>query len=136
MLILMQNALMVPHWNFNAHSIVYCCKGNAQFQVVDNFGNTVYDGEVREGQILVVPQNFAVVKRARGQRFEWISFKTNDRAMINPLAGSTSVLRAMPEEVLANAFQISREDARKLKYNNDQPTLSRGQSSRQLRDDA
>ncbi|KAJ0111380.1 hypothetical protein Patl1_01775 [Pistacia atlantica] len=134
--VLQNNALMVPHWNFNAHSIVYGCKGNAQVQVVDNFGNTVFDGEVSEGQIFVVPQNFAVVKRARGQRFEWISFKTNDRAMISPLAGSTSVLRAMPEEVLANAFQISREDARKIKFNNEQPTLSSGQSSQQMRDDA
>lgn len=136
MLIFKQNALMVPYWNLNAHSIVYGCKGEAQVQVVDNMGNTVFDGVVREGQILVVPQNYAVVKRAREQRFEWVSFKTNDRAMMSPLAGLTSVIRAMPDEVLANALQISREDARKIKYNNQQITLTRANSSRQLRDDA
>lgn len=103
---------------------------------MDNNGNTVFDGEINEGQIFVVPQNYAVVKRARGERFKWISFKTNDQAMMSPLAGRTSVLCAMPEEVLANAFQISREDARKIKNNNQQTTLTKGQASRQMRDDA
>lgn len=42
---------------------------------------------------MVVPQNFAVVKRAGGAEFEWISFKTNDNAMISPLSGRTSVMR-------------------------------------------
>ncbi|XP_044494550.1 11S globulin seed storage protein Ana o 2.0101-like [Mangifera indica] len=134
--VLHNNALMVPYWNLNAHSIVYGCKGEAQVQVVDNMGNTVFDGVVREGQILVVPQNYAVAKRTREQRFEWVSFKTNDRAMMSPLAGPTSVIRATPDEVLANALQISREDARKIKYNNQQITLTRAQSSRRPRADA
>lgn len=84
---------------------------------------------------MVVPQNFAVVKRARESEFEWISFKTNDNAMISPLSGRTSVMRGMPEEILANAFQISREDASRIKHNNQQTTVIRSSQS-QMRDEA
>ncbi|KAL9436075.1 hypothetical protein AB3S75_022193 [Citrus x aurantiifolia] len=133
--LLHRNAMMVPHWNLNAHSIMYAISGSCHVQVVDSYGRSVYDGEVRRGQIMVVPQNFAVVKRARGSEFEWISFKTNDNAMISPLSGRTSVMRGMPEEILANAFQISREDARRIKYNNQQTTVIRSSQS-QMRDEA
>lgn len=133
----LQNAMMVPHYNINAHSIIYAISGSCQVQVVDNYGRSVFDGELRQGQVLVVPQNFAVVKRARGQDFEWVSFKTHDNAMISPLSGRTSVLRGMPEDVLANAFRISREDARRIKFNNQQTTLIPGsQTSPEMRDDA
>lgn len=127
--------MMVPHWNLNAHSIMYAISGSCHVQVVDSYGRSVYDGEVRRGQIMVVPQNFAVVKRARGSEFEWISFKTNDNAMISPLSGRTSVMRGMPEEILANAFQISREDASRIKHNNQQTTVIRSSQS-QMRDEA
>ena len=64
-----------------------------------------------------MPQNFAVVKRARSEGFEWVAFKTNDNAQISPLAGQTSVLRAIPADVLANAFQLRQEDISELKLN-------------------
>ncbi|KAL0006338.1 hypothetical protein SO802_013899 [Lithocarpus litseifolius] len=91
--------------------------GRAQVQVVDDFGQTVFDDELQQDQILTVPQNFAVVKRASGEGFEWMAFKTNDRAQISPLAGRTSVLRAIPADVLANAFQLRQEDVSELKVN-------------------
>ena len=64
-----------------------------------------------------MPQNFAVVKRARSKGFEWVAFKTNDNAQISLLAGQTSVLRAIPADVLANAFQHRQEDISELKLN-------------------
>ncbi|KAL0006336.1 hypothetical protein SO802_013897 [Lithocarpus litseifolius] len=88
-----------------------------KFQVVGDFGQTVFDDELQQDQILTVPQNFAVVKRASGEGFEWMAFKTNDRAQISPLAGRTSVLRAIPADVLANAFQLRQEDVSELKVN-------------------
>ncbi|KAG6724296.1 hypothetical protein I3842_03G253900 [Carya illinoinensis] len=132
---LYSDALYVPHWNLNAHSVVYALRGRAEVQVVDNFGQTVFDDELREGQLLTIPQNFAVVKRARNEGFEWVSFKTNENAMVSPLAGRTSAIRALPEEVLVNAFQIPREDARRLKFNRQELTLvgSRSRSSRSER---
>ena len=77
----------------------------------------MFDGELREGQLVVVPQNFADFKKASSQGFEWIAVKTNDVAMRSPLAGRISVIRAMPEDVLVNDFRISREPARSLKNN-------------------
>ncbi|KAJ8899494.1 hypothetical protein K2173_018468 [Erythroxylum novogranatense] len=126
--VLYKDALVLPHWNLNAHSIMYVIRGRARCQVVDQNGDTVFDGEVREGQVLTVPQNFAVVKRAERERFEWISFKTNDNAMAAPLAGRTSAIRAMPVEVLANAFRISIEDARRIKFGQQETTLGSSKS--------
>ncbi|KAJ6412185.1 hypothetical protein OIU84_005275 [Salix udensis] len=103
--VLYNEAMMVPHWNLNAHSIIYGIRGQAHVQVVDHSGRTVFDGEMREGQVLTVPQNFAVVKRSDQQNFEWVSFKTNDNAMISPLAGRTSALRAMPAEGSCQCLQ-------------------------------
>ena len=68
--------------------MIYVVKGRAQVQVVDDFGQTVFQDELQQNQILTVPQNFAMVKRASSSEgFEWVAFKTNDNAQISPLAG-------------------------------------------------
>ncbi|KAM4085241.1 hypothetical protein ACJW30_10G012000 [Castanea mollissima] len=122
---LQRDAIYVPHWNRNAHSVIYVVKGRAQVQVVDDFGQAVFDDELQQGQILTVPQNFAVVKRASSSEgFEWVAFKTNDNAQISPLAGQNSVLRAIPADVLANAFQLSQEGVSELKSNLDQQEIT------------
>ncbi|KDP40337.1 hypothetical protein JCGZ_02335 [Jatropha curcas] len=121
--VLYRNALMSPHWNVDAHSINYFTRGNGHIQIVDDNGETVFDGEVQAGQILTSPQNFVVVKRAGSEGLEWVSFKTNDNAKIDQLAGRVSAIRSIPEEVLANVFQVSREDARRLKENRQEVTL-------------
>nr|AAL73404.1 11S globulin-like protein [Corylus avellana] len=136
---LQREGLYVPHWNLNAHSVVYAIRGRARVQVVDDNGNTVFDDELRQGQVLTIPQNFAVAKRAESEGFEWVAFKTNDNAQISPLAGRTSAIRALPDDVLANAFQISREEARRLKYNRQETTLvrsSRSSSERKRRSES
>lgn len=119
----MQNALMSPHY-MNSHSVIYVTRGSANVQLVDDFGRSVFDGELHEGQIFVVPQNFADFKKAGSQGFEWIAVKsTNDLAMRSPLAGRISVIQAMPEDVLVNAFRISREQARCLKNNREEVSV-------------
>ena len=115
--------MFAPHWNMNAHSVMYVVRGRARCQVVDNFGRSVFEGELRQGQVLTVPQNFALVKQAADEGFEWISFKTNDRAMINQLAGRVSYIQALPEDVIAISYQISKEQARRLKFNRRETTL-------------
>ncbi|KAJ4955460.1 hypothetical protein NE237_012243 [Protea cynaroides] len=114
--VLYANAILAQHWNINAHSVIYVTRGSARVQIVGNRGERVFDEEVREGQILVVPQNFAVATQANNEGFEWVSFKTNDNAISSQLAGRTSVLRALPEEVLMNAYHIRREEAKRIKY--------------------
>ncbi|KAI3982561.1 hypothetical protein MKX01_031300 [Papaver californicum] len=121
--VLYQNALVAPHWHLNSHSMIYVTRGNARVQVVGNAGRQVFNGQLIQGQILVVPQNFAVVKQAGKEGFEWVAFKTNDNAMMNPLVGKSSALREMPTDVLMNAYQISREEANRLKQNRREETL-------------
>ncbi|KAF7133025.1 hypothetical protein RHSIM_Rhsim09G0137800 [Rhododendron simsii] len=61
-----------------------------------------------------------MVKLAGDEGLEWFSVQTNDLAKTSPLSGRTSVIRAIPVDVLANAYRISREEARRLKFNMDQ----------------
>ncbi|GAA0140398.1 hypothetical protein LIER_01754 [Lithospermum erythrorhizon] len=136
---LYRNAIVAPHWNINAHSIIYVIRGSARIQVVGEQGRAVLDEEVQQGQLVIVPQNFAVVKKAGEDGFEYIAFKTNDNAVTSPLAGRLSALRGMPVDVLVNAYQISREDAQTLKYNRQEVTLlsptrasSRGRMSKAM----
>lgn len=115
--------------------MLYVTRGSGRVQVADDYGRNVFDGDLQEGQIFVVPQNFAVVKKASSRGFEWISVKTNDRAKRSRLAGRISVIRAMPEDVLANAFRISREQARRLKYNRDEVSVFTPSQQQGDRDD-
>ncbi|KAE8735966.1 Legumin B [Hibiscus syriacus] len=115
--VLYNNALYAPHWNINAHSIVYITRGNGRIQIVSENGEAIFDDRVQEGQVITVPQNHVVLKKAGRQGFEWISFKTNANAQISQLAGRVSVLRGLPVDVLANSFGISREEASRLKQN-------------------
>ena len=108
---------MAPHWSANAHSIMYVLRGSCRCQVVSNQGQTVFNGEVRRGQLLVIPQNFAQLKQATSDDFEWISFETNDNEVASPIVGKASALKGMPEEVLMNSYRISREEARRVKLN-------------------
>ncbi|XP_059627229.1 11S globulin seed storage protein 1-like [Cornus florida] len=91
--------------------------------IVGNSQRPVFNGQVRAGQLLIVPQNFAVVKKAGDQGFEWISFKTNDFAKTSPLARRTSAIQALPEDVLVHDYQVSRDEAKRLKYNREEVTI-------------
>lgn len=112
---LLQNASVAPHWNINAHSIMYVTAGTARIQVVGSRGKTAFDGEVRKGQLIVVPQNFALMIQAGKDGFEWVAIKTNDQALVSPIIGKNSVLKGLPEEVVRVAYQLTREQAKELK---------------------
>ncbi|KAK1267375.1 Legumin B [Acorus gramineus] len=114
--VLKQNAIRAPHWNVNSHSVICVTRGSGKVQIVGNRDKPVFNRGLRRGQVLVVPQNFAVIKQAgNNEEFEWVSFKTNDNAMTSQIVGKASALRGMPEEVLMNSNRISREEARTLK---------------------
>uniref|UniRef100_A0A0E0NCF1 Cupin type-1 domain-containing protein n=1 Tax=Oryza rufipogon TaxID=4529 RepID=A0A0E0NCF1_ORYRU len=114
---LYQNAILSPFWNVNAHSLVYMIQGQSRVQVVSNFGKTVFDGVLRPGQLLIIPQHYAVLKKAEREGCQYIAIKTNANAFVSHLAGKNSVFRALPVDVVANAYRISREQARSIKNN-------------------
>lgn len=127
-----QNAILAPQWNLKAHSIIYVTRGKGQIQVVGHHGNSVFNDQVQQGQVIIVPQNFAGIKRAGNEGLEWIAFKTNDNTITSQIAGRFSAIQSMPEEVLMNSYQISRQDARNLKSNRKESVVfSSSRSQRQ-----
>ncbi|MFS7979646.1 putative 11-S seed storage protein, plant [Helianthus anomalus] len=100
------NAIQSPHWTINVHNLLYVTKGDLRVQIVDNQGNLVFDNELREGQVVVIPQNFAVIKRTNEQGSRWVSFKTNDNAMIVNLAGRVSAISSMPVDLAGRLHQV------------------------------
>ncbi|KAL1816767.1 hypothetical protein DCAR_0521157 [Daucus carota subsp. sativus] len=131
---LRKNAMVAPHWVLNAHTIIYPTDGEARIQIVNNQGKQVFDGRLKKGQMVLVPQNFAVMIQAGSQGFRWVSFKTNDNAMMTPIAGRGSVFRGLPVSVLANILQISEEQASNLKYSNAETILFAPQQQSRVED--
>ncbi|KAH7836346.1 hypothetical protein Vadar_000194 [Vaccinium darrowii] len=131
--VLYRNAMMAPHWKINAHCVLYATRGEARIQVVDHRGQAVFDGRVREGELLVVPQNYVVAKQAGEEGFEFVAFKTHENAMFSTLSGRTSAIRATPVDVLANAYGMSRDEARRLKMNRNEAILLEPRSGSQRR---
>ncbi|KAL6640206.1 hypothetical protein ACP70R_022055 [Stipagrostis hirtigluma subsp. patula] len=115
--VLLNNAVLAPHWTVNAHTVMYVTAGRGRVQVVNNRGRSVFDSVLRQAQILLIPQNFVVAVKARQEGFAWVSFKTNANCIDSHIAGKQSVLRALPVDVLANAYRLSREESRSLKFN-------------------
>ncbi|KAI3741948.1 hypothetical protein L1987_59628 [Smallanthus sonchifolius] len=117
------NALISPHWSINSHSIVYVLSGDAEVQVVSNNGEAVLSEQVNKGEFFVVPQFFATTARAGQNGFEWVAFKTNKAPMKSPVAGYTSVFRAMPLDVITNAYEVSPSQAQNLKTNREMESI-------------
>ena len=92
-------------------------QGHAQVQVVNNHGQTVFSDALRRGQLLIIPQHFVVLKKAEREGCQYISIKTNANSMVSHITGKNSILRALPIDVIANAYRISRQEARNLKNN-------------------
>ncbi|KAG5567414.1 hypothetical protein RHGRI_002832 [Rhododendron griersonianum] len=131
--VLYRDAFMPPHYRLNAHCVLYATRGEAQMQIVDNRGQSVFNDRIREGQMVVVPQNFVVSKQVGNEGFEWVAMKTHENAMFSTLAGRTSALRAMPVDVVANAYQISRDEAMRLKMNREETILMEPRQAGRIR---
>ncbi|KAJ4811328.1 Glutelin [Rhynchospora pubera] len=116
--VLRRNTLLSPYWNINAHSLLYVTGGLGRVQIVNHQGKTVFDGQLRQKQILLIPQNYVVLKRADRQlQFEWVSFKTNHNAIVNQIVGKASTIRGLPLDVLRASYSLTIEQARRLKDN-------------------
>ncbi|MQM08003.1 hypothetical protein Taro_040854 [Colocasia esculenta] len=117
------NAISSPHWNNNFHTIALMTRGEGQVQVVDGEGRSLFNDRVREGDVLVIPQNFAIVSRAGNNGVEWVAFKTSATPTRSPIAGKASVFMGLPAQVIANAYRLSLEQAQQLKYNREDQSM-------------
>ncbi|EPS68852.1 hypothetical protein M569_05912, partial [Genlisea aurea] len=115
--LLYPNAMVSPDWESFGHTIVYVTRGEAQIQITDQSGESLMNDRVNQGDMFVIPQYYVSSARAGNDGFEWVAFKTTGWPMRNPLAGYTSVIRALPLQVVSNAYQISPSQAHQLKNN-------------------
>ncbi|XP_058770848.1 legumin J-like [Vicia villosa] len=124
--LLYRNGIYAPHWNINANSLLYVIRGQGRVRIVNSQGNAVFDDKVRKGQLVVVPQNFVVAEQAGNEEaFEYVVFKTNDRAAVSHVK---QVFRATAAEVLANAFGLRKSEVTQIKYNGNRGSLVQPQS--------
>lgn len=114
---LFPHALVSPHWTMNGHCIMYVIRGDAQVEAVNHNGQTVMNDRVNEGDMVVVPQFFGSTIKAGSNGFEFVAVKTTASPMTSPLAGYTSVLRALPLDVVRHSYQASPGEAQQLKLN-------------------
>lgn len=119
----------MPQWTATAHTLLYSTGGQARIQVVGDNGKSVFNDQVGQGQLLLVPQGFAVVKIAGETGFEWISFKTNDNSYINTISGETSFLRAVPLDVIKASYGATEEEAKRIKFSQQETMLAMTLSS-------
>lgn len=108
----------------NANSVLYVTRGRGRVQVVNSEGKSVFNGEVKRGKLLVVPQNFAVAEQAGNEGLEYVVFKTNDRAEVNTMVGRDSAISATPAEVLGHVFGLSPQEVNELKNNRNEGVLA------------
>ncbi|KAI4329696.1 hypothetical protein MLD38_028052 [Melastoma candidum] len=86
-------ALYSPHRSITDHRLVYVLRSDAHVQIVDNNGENIFDK------------------------------RTSAQPMKSPLAGYTSVLCALPVEVIENAYQMSPREAMEVKFNREHQTF-------------
>eukprot|EP00253_Pinus_taeda_P003407 PITA_03407 len=112
--VLRPRAMSVPWWRMNAHAIMYVTRGEGRMEVVGEGGRNVFNGCVREGQVIVIPQFYAVIREAGDEGLEWITFTTSDLQ---------SVLKAMPEEVVRAAYRIDQNEVEQVMRNRERDTF-------------
>ncbi|KAI5055874.1 hypothetical protein GOP47_0029395 [Adiantum capillus-veneris] len=92
----------------------------------EEHGENVFDQEVREGTVLVIPQFFPSVKIAGDQGLEWIELVTSSSPRTTFLAGKNSVYRGIPKQVTAAAFNVDEEQLRELGRDEEDPEDGNG----------
>ena len=124
--------MMVPHFTLNSYTVLYVTWGSGRVQVTDSHGHKVFDGELKIDDLFVVPENYVVMKEATGRSCEHTSNKPRDKASRTTLAGRASVIRGLPDDVVAIALGISREEAKRLKTSRVEAMLFRPSTTKTI----
>lgn len=119
---LFPNALLSLHWSTLGHRILYVTRGDAQVQIVDQNEEALMNDRVKQGDMFVVPQYYTSTAQAGNDGFEWVAFMTSGMPLRYTLGLYTSVIRAMPLQVLTNSYGMSPRQAQGLKMNSGRET--------------
>ncbi|WCJ38333.1 11S globulin seed storage protein 1 [Euphorbia peplus] len=121
--LMFKDVMRLPHWE-NTQRILYVVKGEGRIQVADDNGKNVFDDDVNEGRILVVPKFMVMAEKANSERFEYVTFKPNANPISYDVSGRKSVVYGLPLAVVTNAFSITEEEAKKVKFAREETSLA------------
>ncbi|KAJ7546248.1 hypothetical protein O6H91_08G032000 [Diphasiastrum complanatum] len=108
-------SLFSPQWLTNADQLVYVLKGRGKVEIARPRGKEAFSEQVEEGDMFVVPKLAPyVIVASDDNPFEWISFYTSSESRSMFLAGSESVFRSIPLDILAASFNVSSEILSKI----------------------
>ncbi|WCJ38342.1 11S globulin seed storage protein 2 [Euphorbia peplus] len=122
--LLLKDVMRLPHWE-NTYRIVYVVKGEGRIQVADDNGKNVFNDVIKEGQILVVPKFLVMAEKAKSEKFEYVTFKTNANPISYDISGRNAVTYALPLEVVTDGFKITEEEAKKVKFAREETHLAK-----------
>ncbi|KAK9146315.1 hypothetical protein Sjap_006218 [Stephania japonica] len=117
------NTLSGPVFNANAYIIICAIRGSGRVQIVGDSPTPAHDGQLREGEIILVPQGFATTTLTGKDGFKWVVFKTNSDPTLISFSGTTSVIQALSTGVLMNMYRINKDQVQDLKYNRNESGL-------------
>nr|GEW22482.1 11-S seed storage protein, plant [Tanacetum cinerariifolium] len=103
----------------SARFAFYVAKGSGQIRVVGNEGKPIFDGEVEEGELMIVPRFSAASVIASEGGIELFVALTSSKPIFQQLAGNDSVWKALPNVVLRSALNISPELEELFKMKNE-----------------
>ncbi|KAH6556791.1 hypothetical protein KP509_1Z155400 [Ceratopteris richardii] len=109
-----QNALEAPSFVRNANQLIYITQGGGRIQVTSGDGESVFDEDVQEGTVLVIPKFFPSLKLAGENGLEYVCLLSSHSPSIAYLAGRNSVYYGVPMRVLEAAFNVDEGELREL----------------------
>ncbi|XVF38465.1 hypothetical protein REPUB_Repub20aG0104800 [Reevesia pubescens] len=114
-----KNAIHPSEKVYHEPIIMYITKGSGRIQLMGESGETIFDKWVEKGQILTIPKNVSMVKKAGNNGFEVVGFIKNAKPLnnitcISHIARHVSAIRSLPEDVLRYSYGISKDEAMRL----------------------
>lgn len=116
-LVLQNGAVRAPNYaGDGATRVYYVSKGSGSVQVGGFNGKLAFDGEVKAGQLFVVPKYFTVLLLAGEEGMECVSMITCPRPVIGELGGVDSMLNINPSilQISLNLTSKITEEFKKL----------------------
>ncbi|KVH93490.1 glycinin G3-like [Cynara cardunculus var. scolymus] len=89
--------------------VIYVAKGSGRIRVVGNEGKPSFDGDVKEGELMVLPQFLAASVIADEGGMELFSVINSSKPTFEQLAGNMSVWKKLSSVVLQSTLNINPE---------------------------
>ena len=103
--------------------VIYVAKGSGRIRVVGSDGNPSFDGEVGDGELMVVPRFFGVTVITDEGGMELFLIINTSKPVYEQLAGKASVWKALSPVVLQSALNISPQLEQLFRSKNNQTLM-------------